>query len=105
MTETLHIEFYITFGLSIVSFGIVLYNFLSAPKLKNDERRVMNEPLISILIPARNEEKNIGKCLDSIVSQSYKNYEVIILDDESEDLTNKIVREYLEQDNKWNICE
>lgn len=42
---------------------------------------------VSILIPAKNEEKRIGKCLDSILNQDYNNYEVIVLDDNSSDNT------------------
>lgn len=48
-------------------------------------------PLISVLIPARNEEKNIRRCLESLNKQDYPNYEVLVLDDNSEDNTNVIV--------------
>ncbi len=48
--------------------------------------------LISILIPARNEEKNIKKCLDSLIAQGYKNIEILVLDDNSTDNTAEIVR-------------
>lgn len=100
MTETLNIEYYLTIGFSLISFGVVLYNFFTAPKLKNDEKRVSEETLISVLIPARNEEKNIGACLDSVLGQSYKNIEVIVLDDESADGTAGIIKKYTEQDKR-----
>jgi Glycosyltransferases, probably involved in cell wall biogenesis len=46
-----------------------------------------NLPAISIIIPARNEELNIERCLLSLVDQNYPNYEVILVDDNSNDNT------------------
>jgi len=45
-----------------------------------------NLPLISIIIPCRNEEKYIGQCLDSIIAQDYPNnkIEVLVVDGRSE---------------------
>jgi chlorobactene glucosyltransferase len=51
-------------------------------------------PKVSVLLPARNEEANIGRCLDSLLAQDYDNYEVIVLDDNSTDSTGKIIRSY-----------
>lgn len=51
-----------------------------------------NTPLISILIPARNEEENIRKCLMSLINQDYSNTEILVLDDNSSDKTSKIVK-------------
>ena len=57
-----------------------------------------NEKLVSVLIPARNEEKNILNILRDISSQNYYNYEVIVFDDQSTDSTVKIVTEYMQKD-------
>ncbi len=46
-----------------------------------------NAPLISVCVPARNEENNISKCVESILAQDYPNFEVIVLDDRSTDAT------------------
>ncbi len=46
-----------------------------------------NAPLISICIPARNEENNIRNCIESALEQDYPNIEVIVLDDRSTDST------------------
>jgi len=46
-----------------------------------------NAPLISVCIPARNEEHNIGRCVESVLVQDYPNFEVIVLDDRSTDST------------------
>ena len=50
--------------------------------------------MISIIIPVYNVEKFIRQCLDSILSQGYKNYEVILIDDKSKDSSLDIIREY-----------
>lgn len=50
--------------------------------------------LISIVIPVYNSEKYIRRCLDSVCSQTYKNIEVIIVDDVSKDESVNIVKEY-----------
>lgn len=49
-------------------------------------------PRVSILVPARNEEKNMGPCVHSLLAQDYPDYEVIVLDDSSEDATWEILR-------------
>ena len=46
-----------------------------------------NAPLISVCIPARNEEHNIRNCVEAVLAQNYPNIEVIVLDDRSTDGT------------------
>src|SRR5690349_16242794 len=48
-------------------------------------------PLVSILVPARNEERNITSCVESLLKQDYPNWELLVLDDHSTDETGKIV--------------
>ncbi|HSG42924.1 MAG TPA: glycosyltransferase [Anaerolineales bacterium] len=48
-------------------------------------------PLISVCIPARNEERNIRRCVKSVLKQDYSNLEVIVLDDRSTDSTHEIL--------------
>lgn len=52
------------------------------------------KPLVSVVITTKNEEKNIGNCLESIRLQSYKNIEVIVVDNNSKDNTKKIAKKY-----------
>lgn len=48
------------------------------------------KPLISVIIPVYNVEKYIRECLDSIVNQTYKNLQIILVDDGSSDNSSKI---------------
>ncbi len=50
-------------------------------------------PLISVLIPARNEENNIRRCVEAVLAQDYPNFEVLVLDDRSTDATPGILVE------------
>ncbi|MBI9108940.1 MAG: glycosyltransferase family 2 protein [Spirochaetales bacterium] len=55
---------------------------------------IIDGPLVSVLVPARNEEDNIGPCIDSLLNQTYQNYEIIVLDDKSDDATLQILEAY-----------
>lgn len=57
----------------------------------------MNGELISVIIPAYNVQKYIRRCLDSLVSQTYKDLEIIVVNDGSTDRTRAIVEEYAER--------
>jgi chlorobactene glucosyltransferase len=50
-----------------------------------------NLPFVSVLVPARNEEINISNVLTSLLEQEYPNYEIIVLNDSSEDRTGEII--------------
>jgi chlorobactene glucosyltransferase len=54
-----------------------------------------NAPLISVCVPARNEERNIRACIESILAQDYPNFEIIVLEDRSTDTTSEILRSLL----------
>lgn len=54
----------------------------------------MKKDYISIIIPCYNVEKYIEKCLDAIINESFKNYEIILIDDCSSDNTLKIIKDY-----------
>ena len=57
---------------------------------------------ISFIIPVKNGEKYIKRCLDSILIQKYDNYEIVIIDNESTDKTkNIILNEYCYENIKY----
>ena len=56
---------------------------------------------LTVIIPIYNAEKYLRKCLDSIISQSFDNYEVILVDDGSTDKSPDICREYSSKDNRF----
>jgi glycosyltransferase involved in cell wall biosynthesis len=64
-------------------------------------------PIISIIIPSYNHEKFLNRCIDSVLNQSYNNFELIVIDDGSKDSSNDIIASYndsrlihLQQENK-----
>ena len=63
-------------------------------KLSRRKARIMKGPMISVLIPARNEEERICPTLDGLLKQDYLNYEIIIIDDNSTDGTWDILKSY-----------
>ena len=58
------------------------------------------ENKISIIIPVYNVEKFIVKCIESVINQTYKNLEIILIDDGSQDMCPKICDEYSKKDNR-----
>ena len=57
-----------------------------------------DKPLVSVIIPIYNVEKYVAQCLDSIISQSYTNLEIICVNDGSTDSSGEIVQEYAQRD-------
>ncbi len=55
----------------------------------------INSPLVSIIVPARNEERNIRRCVTSLLEQDYEHFEVIVVDDGSSDGTSRILDELI----------
>ena len=58
---------------------------------------------ISVIIPVYNVEKYVATCLDSLLSQTYQNFEIILIDDGSEDGSLHICREYEKQDSRIRV--
>ncbi len=52
---------------------------------------------VSIIIPAYQQEQRIGRCIESILASTYRNYEVIVVNDGSTDRTEEIVRQFIEK--------
>lgn len=59
-----------------------------------------NNKLLSVIIPVYNVEKYIGECLESIITQSYQNIEIICIDDCSPDNSHTIIKQYAKKDDR-----
>ncbi|MBV6624306.1 MAG: glycosyltransferase family 2 protein [Rivularia sp. (in: Bacteria)] len=59
--------------------------------------------LVSVIIPAYNAEAFIGKTLESVIAQTYRNLEILVVDDGSTDNTARIVREYMQKDSRIHL--
>lgn len=60
----------------------------------------LEEGLVTVIVPARNEEKFIAHCLDSVLSQTETNLQVVVVDSASTDRTADIVRDYMKRDGR-----
>lgn len=63
----------------------------------------MDNPLVSIIVPCFNVDKYLSKCVDSILCQKYKNFEIILVDDGSIDYTRHLCDEYATKDNRIKV--
>jgi chlorobactene glucosyltransferase len=90
----------------IIAIGLVVFllnlllNLRSLKVPRHDSKVPGSAPLISILVPARDEEENIGACLESLQKQDYPNFEVLVLDDNSVDNTAGIVERIAAKDSR-----
>ena len=66
-------------------------------------KRNHQNPLVTVVVPFYNVEKYIQNCLESIINQTYKNIEIICVDDESKDSSYDIVKNIAENNNKIKI--
>ena len=88
-----------------VTAGLYMLLFTAANilYLKITSRRLftVDGPMVSVLIPARNEANRIGPALEGLRCQSYGNYEVIVLDDNSDDGTMELIRRAADGDPRF----
>ena len=95
----------------IIAGGLVLFMlnlFLNLRALKRpraDSRLPEPAPLISVLVPARDEEANIETCLKSLQEQDYPNFEILVMDDHSSDNTAAIVGQLAARDSRIRLFE
>ena len=61
---------------------------------------IINNPLISIIVPIYNSEKYLERCIKSIISQTYNNIEIILVNDGSKDSSLLICKEFEKKDNR-----
>jgi chlorobactene glucosyltransferase len=85
--------------LAAILFNLLL-NLKALRKPKSNVDLPEPAPLISVLIPARNEKANIRVCLESLRRQDYPNFEILVLDDSSTDGTGDIVARIADEDSR-----
>ena len=102
MNYFLYYQYAVTSLLVIILINFVINNFAykSPSRFKLPSDFLKKHPLVSILIPARNEEKNIGRCLRSLTRQDYDNIEILVMDDNSDDATGSIVDGWSKKDSR-----
>ena len=75
-------------------------SFTKTPFLDKFENNSTTRPKVSVILPARNEEDFISKCLETLCLQDYDNFEIIAIDDSSEDKTGEIIGKFSKEDSK-----
>ena len=75
-------------------------SFTKTPYLDKFENKSTSTPKVSIILPARNEEDFISKCLETLSIQDYNDFEIIAIDDSSEDKTGEIIEEFSKKNSK-----
>ena len=87
-------------GAWVLLIKTMIDSFRYTPLLDKFDQKPHHNPRVSVILPARNEENFIQKCLDSLTAQDYPNYEIITIDDSSEDSTGSIIAQYAKKNSK-----
>jgi chlorobactene glucosyltransferase len=98
----LYYQYFILFALALITINFIINNILfkNINNFKLPREVLVSPPLVSVLIPARNEESNIRRILNSMIKQDYPNLEILVLDDNSTDATAQIVEKIMEKDSR-----
>lgn len=88
-------------GVWIYFLAYMTKSFRQAPTLESfDRASAKRTPKVSVILPARNEEHYIARCLDSLLAQDYEDFEIIAINDSSADKTGEIMRDYAARDSR-----
>ena len=85
---------------SPVAWIILIGDFLFIPSVIQNE----TIPMVSVITPTYNGSKFISESIESVISQTYTNWEMIIVDDCSEDGSYEIILEYTKKDSRIKVC-
>ncbi len=95
--------FFVTLSVYLIVCGID--NTRVFRKLPPVDPRRKHWPLVSVCVPARNEEKRITPCLESFLKQDYPHYEVLVLDDQSTDGTLALLKRYAKKSSRFKVLQ
>jgi chlorobactene glucosyltransferase len=88
-------------GVWIYFLAYMTKSFRQSPRLETlDRTSIKRFPQVSVILPARNEDKYIARCLDSLLGQDYPNFEIIAINDSSTDRTGEIMKAYAAKDSR-----
>jgi cellulose synthase/poly-beta-1,6-N-acetylglucosamine synthase-like glycosyltransferase len=87
-------------GLWVYFLAFMIKSFRYAPRLETFERKPVGTPKVSVILPARNEQRYIRRCLESLLAQDYPNFQIIAINDSSTDKTGEIMQEYSDRDSR-----
>src|SRR3712207_1251313 len=89
------------FGVWIYFLAYMTKSFRQSPRLESFDRTSIRHFLqVSVIVPARNEERYIARCLDSLLGQDYPSFEIIAINDSSTDRTGEIMKTYAAKDSR-----
>lgn len=99
---------YTSFGLTRHMYTLMMLKYESDFNLKHNKTCSIDEisaesntfPLISVIIPIYNTKEYLSKCIESVINQTYKNLEIILVDDGSTDGSEKVCDEYIKKDSR-----
>ena len=99
LTEPFGWYFFFVFLTSVYSFLLSGSNILFL-RLATRRSTPKTGPKVSVLVPARDEEDRLEPCIESLLQQEYDNYEILILDDNSDDGTWDIIERFASLDSR-----
>lgn len=79
-------------------YALALAFYILLKPVEKSRRSDKELPFVSVIVPARNEEGKIGRCLESLLKQDYPNFELVVIDDRSTDSTGAIIAAIAERD-------
>lgn len=92
----------------ILIVAVIIYltvNMVYLVRINPMLKPIEDAPKISVCVPARNEERGVGECLKSLLSQNYPNFEVIAVDDHSTDRTGAIMQALSEENSNLKVLQ
>ena len=92
-----YVIFFLLLGIIGGSLLLQIMNLCTFARLRISPAELTVKPMVSILVPARNEEDVIERCVRSLVQQDYEPLEILVLDDQSHDKTATIVQGIIDE--------
>jgi cellulose synthase/poly-beta-1,6-N-acetylglucosamine synthase-like glycosyltransferase len=84
----------------VALYGLTLAYYMLLKPVESSKKAERELPFVSVLVPARNEETKIARCIESLLAQDYPNFELVVIDDRSTDSTGDIIQAIAERDNR-----